>query len=112
MRRREVAEEKDQRAVEHDGGKAQSDFTLLKDDYVAGVDEGASTPSVTSTPDRPKIERDSPFAEVDPTPSEVPAGRLKWSTRRDFLLYGAGAVATAGALWWLLPSDPTNPADP
>jgi len=36
---------------------------------------------------------------------EVPAAAARARTRRDFLMFGAGALATAGGLWWLLPDD-------
>jgi len=34
---------------------------------------------------------------------EVPRGRLASRSRRDFLLLGAGALATAAVGWWILP---------
>jgi DMSO/TMAO reductase YedYZ molybdopterin-dependent catalytic subunit len=33
----------------------------------------------------------------------LPASKVRVRTRRDFLLFGAGALAAAGGLWWLLP---------
>jgi DMSO/TMAO reductase YedYZ molybdopterin-dependent catalytic subunit len=42
-------------------------------------------------------------AERPPQPVEVPRGRLAAQSRRDFLLLGAGALATAAVGWWLLP---------
>jgi len=36
---------------------------------------------------------------------EVPAAAARSRTRRDFLLFGAGTLAAAGVLWWLLPDD-------
>jgi DMSO/TMAO reductase YedYZ molybdopterin-dependent catalytic subunit len=36
---------------------------------------------------------------------EIPAAKLKARSRRDFLLFGAGALAAAGGLWWLLPDE-------
>jgi len=36
---------------------------------------------------------------------EVPAAAARSRTRRDFLLFGAGTLAAAGGLWWLLPDD-------
>src|SRR4051812_30937298 len=36
---------------------------------------------------------------------EVPAAAARARTRGDLLLFGAGALAAAGGLWWLLPDD-------
>jgi DMSO/TMAO reductase YedYZ molybdopterin-dependent catalytic subunit len=47
----------------------------------------------------------SRFAEEAPSPILVPRRRLQMQSRRDFLIYGAGAVAAASAFWWLLPDD-------
>ena len=38
-------------------------------------------------------------------PVEVPLSTVRARTRRDFLLFGAGALAAAGGLWWLLPDE-------
>ena len=38
-------------------------------------------------------------------PVELPEAAARARTRRDFLLFGAGALAAAGGLWWLLPDD-------
>ncbi|MEO8189750.1 MAG: molybdopterin-dependent oxidoreductase [Acidobacteriota bacterium] len=35
----------------------------------------------------------------------VPAAAVRARTRRDFLLFGAGALAAAGGFWWLLPDE-------
>ncbi|MCA1611673.1 MAG: molybdopterin-dependent oxidoreductase, partial [Acidobacteria bacterium] len=35
----------------------------------------------------------------------LPAAAVRSRTRRDFLLFGAGALAAAGGLWWLLPDE-------
>jgi len=42
-------------------------------------------------------------AERPAEPAEVPRARLAAQSRRDFLLLGAGALATATVGWWLLP---------
>jgi len=96
-----------------------SDFKLLKDDYVAGVGESEldNRPSTLPPPASGGVPSNeagwvSRFEEVDPTPIDVPAKKLAWGSRRDFLLYGAGVAATGAALWWLLPSDPDAPSDP
>jgi DMSO/TMAO reductase YedYZ molybdopterin-dependent catalytic subunit len=43
------------------------------------------------------------LAEREEAAIEVPRRRLAASTRRDFLLFGAGALAAAAGAWWLLP---------
>jgi len=53
-------------------------------------------------PTRPFLER---FTETEPPAIEVPARTLKHATRRDFLLFGAGAAIAAAGFWWLQPDD-------
>jgi DMSO/TMAO reductase YedYZ molybdopterin-dependent catalytic subunit len=43
--------------------------------------------------------------EPEDVPVELPAARARARSRRDFLLFGAGALAAAGGLWWLLPDE-------
>ena len=43
------------------------------------------------------------LAERPEVAIEVPRGRLAWQSRRDFLLFWAGAAAAAVGAWWLLP---------
>jgi len=43
--------------------------------------------------------------EAPPIPKTMDLKTLKVHTRRDFLIYGAGALAAAAGLWWLLPQD-------
>jgi DMSO/TMAO reductase YedYZ molybdopterin-dependent catalytic subunit len=45
------------------------------------------------------------FREPQEVPIEVAESRVCARSRRDFLLFGAGALAAAGGLWWLLPDD-------
>ena len=45
----------------------------------------------------------NPLAEGPEIPVEVPQSQLTAQSRRDFLLYGLGIVASATAAWWLLP---------
>lgn len=47
--------------------------------------------------------RRPPFAERPETIDVIPARSLTARTRRDFLLFGAGAVLTVLGAWWLLP---------
>lgn len=55
-----------------------------------------------SEPRRSLLQR---LAEPPAEVVEVPERRLARATRRDFLLFGAGAVAAAAGAWWLLPDD-------
>jgi DMSO/TMAO reductase YedYZ molybdopterin-dependent catalytic subunit len=41
--------------------------------------------------------------EPEEIPVELPASKLKARSRRDFLMFGAGALASAAGFWWLLP---------
>lgn len=43
------------------------------------------------------------LAEPEPQSLLVPRRALRARTRRDFLLFGAGATAAAAGFWWLLP---------
>lgn len=43
--------------------------------------------------------------EPEDVPIEIPEAAARARTRRDFLLFGAGALAAAGGIWWLLPDD-------
>ena len=56
-------------------------------------------------PSEPRRSWRERLAEPPETLVEVPARRLARATRRDFLLFGAGAVAAAAGAWWLLPDD-------
>jgi len=43
------------------------------------------------------------YAEREETPEEFPDARLRAQSRRAFLVYSAGAVASVLGAWWLLP---------
>jgi hypothetical protein len=43
--------------------------------------------------------------EPEERPVEIPASAARARSRRDFLLFGAGAFAAAAGLWWLLPDE-------
>jgi DMSO/TMAO reductase YedYZ molybdopterin-dependent catalytic subunit len=58
----------------------------------------AREPRKAGGPRRPGFLEERPEAAV-----EVPRARLEAQTRRDFLLYAAGVLASAAAAWWLLP---------
>ncbi|HEY6928179.1 MAG TPA: hypothetical protein VJA66_00755, partial [Thermoanaerobaculia bacterium] len=66
----------------------------------------AETPPVAARArpvERPSlIER---LSEPEEIPIELPERTIRSRTRRDFLLLGAGALAGAGAFWWLLPDE-------
>ena len=55
----------------------------------------------------PPVKRRPPLAErlrePEEIPVELPVSKLRARSRRDFLMLGAGAVAAAAGLWWLLP---------
>jgi len=60
-------------------------------------------PAQPEPPPPPKPKRPSFIAERPEATIEVPRHRLAAQSRRDFLLFGAGVVATATLTWWLLP---------
>ena len=96
-----------------DNDNTPTEFPGLKDDSapdVAAPKDGKATPSPTppetGKPEGRPVSRLAAIVEErPPTPLYIPERKLKAISRRDFLLYGAGAVAAASALWWLLPED-------
>src|SRR5262245_8061387 len=51
-----------------------------------------------------KPPRPNPLAERPETVIEQPERMLKAASRRDFLLFTLGALASAAGAWWLLPN--------
>jgi DMSO/TMAO reductase YedYZ molybdopterin-dependent catalytic subunit len=45
------------------------------------------------------------FREREEIPIELPAAKVRARSRRDFFLFGAGALLAAGGFWWLLPDE-------
>jgi DMSO/TMAO reductase YedYZ molybdopterin-dependent catalytic subunit len=43
--------------------------------------------------------------EPEEIPIELPAAKVRARSRRDFFLFGAGALLAAGGIWWLLPDE-------
>lgn len=43
--------------------------------------------------------------EPEEVPVEIPLAAARARTRRDFLMFGVGALAAAGGVWWLLPDE-------
>lgn len=62
----------------------------------------ATPPPPPATP-RPSLV--SRLREPEELPVEIPLAAARARTRRDFLLFGLGALAAAGGAWWLLPDD-------
>src|SRR6266508_4966724 len=60
-------------------------------------------PAKPSPPVRRRISLAEKLREAEEIPIELPASKVRARTRRDFLLFGAGAIVAAGGLWWLLP---------
>lgn len=65
----------------------------------------APEPPARPAPPPPARIRRRPFTETEPPLLEVPRARLTSQTRRDFVLFGAGAAAAAAGVWWLLPDE-------
>src|SRR5205085_7964845 len=64
---------------------------------MAGTEKDKRRPARRSIADR--------IREPEERAIEIPAAAARARSRRDFLLFGAGALAAAGGLWWLLPDD-------
>ena len=75
----------------------ESQFPGLKDDGPK-----ADEPASVQVPEPLRADKIAP-REMEPV--RVPVSALKAQSRRDFLLYGAGAVAAAFGFLWLLPDD-------
>jgi DMSO/TMAO reductase YedYZ molybdopterin-dependent catalytic subunit len=77
---------------------------------VAGVEaatEEAREPAVVAQPAARRVPGRfaARLSEPEETILEMPASAVRARTRRDFLLFGAGALAAAGGLWWILPDE-------
>lgn len=86
------------------GDYDETQFPGLKDDSapdLAAIDseEAAEAPHGSNNVAGPRV------LEPELPRIVVPRGRLKAQTRRDFLVYGAGAVAVAAGFWWALPPE-------
>ena len=109
-----------------ESGKDETQFPLLKDDFVPDVSAAKPVVNATGTatsepvdaskpePQRAHLNPESPdmgsllsriLIETPPTPIVVPQSRLKAVTRRDLLIYGVGAVAAVSGFYKLLPED-------
>ena len=73
----------------------ETQFPGLKDDGIPDV-----PPAVVSAP----LIADK-IAPREMEPVRVPVSALKWQSRRDFLIYGAGIAAAAFGFAWLLPDE-------
>ncbi len=62
-------------------------------------------PEVAAAPEPPPAPRPARRSGIEPEelPVTVPRTRLAAMSRRDFLLFGAGVLATAAGAWWWLP---------
>ncbi|HKA24999.1 MAG TPA: molybdopterin-dependent oxidoreductase [Candidatus Eisenbacteria bacterium] len=63
--------------------------------------EPEAKPALPPPPPRPR--KPSVFAELPETIVEVPRAVLAAHSRRDFIFFGLGALASATTAWWLLP---------
>jgi DMSO/TMAO reductase YedYZ molybdopterin-dependent catalytic subunit len=72
-----------------------------------GPDRPGEAPPATKTavPVRRRVSLRERLREPEETAVEVPVSKIRSRSRRDFLLLGAGALAAAGGLWWLLPDE-------
>ncbi|HSS45035.1 MAG TPA: molybdopterin-dependent oxidoreductase [Thermoanaerobaculia bacterium] len=66
----------------------------------------AEVPRATErAPQRARVSLAARIAEPPEEPLELPARLLASRSRRDFLIFGAGAALAAAGFWWLLPGD-------
>ena len=68
-------------------------------------EEAAPPPAKTVVAVRRRVSLGERLREPEEVAVEVPASKIRSRSRRDFLLLGAGALAAAGGLWWLLPDE-------
>lgn len=88
----------------------ETQFPGLKDDGPAVDDTSKDDHPKDAAPDAPTVSMHGPLkadkiAPRELEPVRVPVRALKNQSRRDFLLYGAGAAAAAFGFVWLLPDD-------
>ncbi len=70
---------------------------------MAGDEKGRKAPTLRKRP--PGRSLADRIREPEELPVGIRASTARARSRRDFLLFGAGALAAAGGLWWLLPDD-------
>jgi DMSO/TMAO reductase YedYZ molybdopterin-dependent catalytic subunit len=103
------------------GVKGETAETSARTDTPAAADAESRAPAASPTKTEAPREAPTPaakpvprsrrpslalrLAEPEETTIELPASTIRTRTRRDFLLLGAGALAAAGGLWWLLPDE-------
>ena len=83
----------------------ETQFPGLKDDSTPAA---AEAPAAPPEPERPRIERVTFVERIAPRemqPVLVARRGLGAQSRRDFLIYGAGAALAAAGFWWVLPED-------
>jgi DMSO/TMAO reductase YedYZ molybdopterin-dependent catalytic subunit len=73
-------------------------------------DSEALTPSLSrgereKAPEKRRVSILERLREPEETAIELPAGKVRARSRRDFFLLGAGALLAAGGFWWLLPDE-------
>ena len=86
----------------------ETQFPGLKDDSVPPPAPAAETPDAAPEGQTPRIERVSFVERIAPRemqPVRVARRGLTAQSRRDFLIYGAGAALAAAGFWWVLPED-------
>jgi DMSO/TMAO reductase YedYZ molybdopterin-dependent catalytic subunit len=78
-------------------------------DSAQGAEEKRPPPDTAPAPPVKPASRHASFFDRLREPEEIPVpmsvSAIRARSRRDFLLLGAGALATASGLWWLLPDE-------
>jgi len=81
-------------------------FSGLKDDHApdVAVEKIDALRKDIPTPAARKRLR-TLLAESEPVPFDISEQKIKWGSRRDFLIFGVTAALAASAFYWLLPDD-------
>lgn len=92
----------------------ETEFPLLKDDTAPDVSEAPADPVSPPEAEPPtsqkiaKVSFASRLREETPEPRVIAQKALEGQSRRDFLLFGAGAIAAAAGFLWVLPQETQN----
>ena len=105
-----MSDERDMRAEGALPGPAQAEAAAAENTMPTPPAAEAEAPAPKPTPRRPRVSLAERMRRVFAAAAEQPErvdlttrGRLAGHSRRNFLLFGTGALATAATGWWALP---------
>ena len=92
------------------GGESEAAPVAEKPDTAAVGDSAPLTPPISRgesqvAPVKRRVSLGEKLREPEEIPVELRAATLRGRSRRDFFLFGAGALLAAGGFWWLLPDE-------